>query len=128
MKKKPNRIDTLVGSRVRMRRLMLKMSQDKLAGELGLSFQQVQKYELGVTRISASRLQQIAEILKAPVSFFYEGDSDITESRDIGNVREFTSSVEGLALMEAFMSVKRKKLRQTIVDLVKGIAAEQQKD
>jgi transcriptional regulator with XRE-family HTH domain len=128
MKKKPNRIDTLVGSRVRMRRLMLKMSQDKLAGELGLSFQQVQKYELGVTRISASRLQQIAEILKAPVSFFYEGDSDIAESRDIGKVREFTSSVEGLALMEAFMSVKRKKLRQTIVDLVKGIAAEQQKD
>ena len=72
-KKSPNPTDKYVGSRVRMRRLMLSMSQEKLGEKLGLTFQQVQKYEKGTNRIGASRLQHIAQILKVPVSFFFEG-------------------------------------------------------
>jgi transcriptional regulator with XRE-family HTH domain len=73
MKKSPNPIDKHVGSRVRMRRMMLAMSQEKLGDALGLTFQQVQKYEKGTNRIGASRLQAIANILQVPVSFFFEG-------------------------------------------------------
>src|ERR1700730_17438468 len=72
-KKAPNPIDRHVGSRVRMRRMMLNMSQEKLGDALGLTFQQVQKYEKGTNRIGASRLQQISLILQVPVSFFFEG-------------------------------------------------------
>src|SRR5215813_12749236 len=72
-KKAPNPIDKHVGSRVRMRRMMLSMSQEKLGGALGLTFQQVQKYEKGTNRIGASRLQQISHILQVPVAFFFEG-------------------------------------------------------
>src|SRR6202161_1024268 len=72
-KKSPNPIDKHVGSRVRMRRMMLSMSQEKLGNALGLTFQQVQKYEKGTNRIGASRLQQISQILQVPVSFFFEG-------------------------------------------------------
>ena len=72
-KKAPNPIDKHVGSRVRMRRMMLSMSQEKLGDALSLTFQQVQKYEKGTNRIGASRLQQIAQILQVPVSFFFEG-------------------------------------------------------
>jgi len=74
-KKSPNPTDKYVGSRVRMRRLMLSMSQEKLGEKLGLTFQQVQKYEKGTNRIGASRLQHISQILKVPVSFFFEGVS-----------------------------------------------------
>src|SRR5580700_7111498 len=72
-KKAPNPIDRHVGSRVRMRRLMLGMSQEKLGDGLGLTFQQVQKYEKGTNRISASRLQEMSYILQVPVPFFFEG-------------------------------------------------------
>ena len=75
-KKAPNPIDKHVGSRVRMRRMMLSMSQEKLGDALGLTFQQVQKYEKGTNRVGASRLQQIAQILQVPVAFFFEGASD----------------------------------------------------
>src|ERR1700716_1627532 len=73
MKKSPNPIDKHVGSRVRMRRMMLSMSQEKLGGALGLTFQQVQKYEKGTNRIGASRLQHISHILQVPVAFFFRG-------------------------------------------------------
>src|SRR5579863_7500014 len=72
-KKAPNPIDKHVGSRVRMRRMMLGMSQEKLGNSLSLTFQQVQKYEKGTNRIGASRLQQISHILQVPVAFFFEG-------------------------------------------------------
>src|SRR4030081_864162 len=73
VKKAPNPVDRHVGSRVRMRRMMLSMSQEKLGDALGLTFQQVQKYEKGTNRIGASRLQQISNILQVPVAFFFEG-------------------------------------------------------
>src|SRR6184192_4062663 len=72
-KKAPNPIDRHVGSRVRMRRMMLAMSQEKLGDALGLTFQQVQKYETGTNRLGASRLQHISHILQVPVAFFFEG-------------------------------------------------------
>ena len=75
-KKAPNPTDKHVGARVRMRRMMLGMSQEKLGDALGLTFQQVQKYEKGANRIGASRLQQIAHILQVPVSFFFDGLAD----------------------------------------------------
>ena len=71
--KAPNPVDKYVGSRVRMRRIMLGMSQEKLGEALGLTFQQVQKYEKGTNRVGASRLQQISEILQVPVSFLFDG-------------------------------------------------------
>src|SRR6476660_9683849 len=71
--KAPNPVDKYVGSRIRMRRIMLGMSQEKLGESLGLTFQQVQKYEKGTNRVGASRLQQISEILQVPVSFLFEG-------------------------------------------------------
>src|ERR1700760_119105 len=84
-KKAPNPIDKHVGSRVRMRRMMLSMSQEKLGDALGLTFQQVQKYEKGTNRIGASRLQQISQILQVPVSFFFEGAPTVSAP---GNPRQ----------------------------------------
>jgi transcriptional regulator with XRE-family HTH domain len=129
-KKAPNPVDKHVGSRVRMRRLMLDMSQDKLGQGLGLTFQQVQKYEKGTNRIGASRLQQISVILDAPVSFFFdevpEGTAKaggIREASFPAHVSEFLSMAEGLALTKAFVKIKDKKSRQRIVVLVDAISS-----
>jgi DNA-binding XRE family transcriptional regulator len=81
VKKAPNPVDKHVGSRVRMRRMMLGMSQEKLGDGLGLTFQQVQKYEKGANRIGASRLQHISHILQVPVPFFFEGAPHLTGRR-----------------------------------------------
>jgi transcriptional regulator with XRE-family HTH domain len=128
-KKAPNPIDKHVGSRVRMRRMMLGMSQEKLGDALGLTFQQVQKYEKGTNRIGASRLQQISHILQVPVSFFFEGAPNITgRSEGMGEapspayVSDFLATSDGLALTKAFMRIKDSKLRRRIVDLVEQIS------
>lgn len=127
-KKAPNPIDKHVGSRVRMRRMMLNMSQEKLGDALGLTFQQVQKYEKGTNRIGASRLQQIANILQVPVSFFFEGaphmpgQSGMSEAPSPAYVSDFLATSDGLALTKAFMRIKNGKLRRRIVDLVEQIA------
>src|ERR671914_1569018 len=76
-KKAPNPIDRHVGSRVRMRRMIVGMSQEKLGESLGLTFQQVQKYEKGTNRIGASRLQQISKVLGVPIEFFFEGAPNV---------------------------------------------------
>jgi transcriptional regulator with XRE-family HTH domain len=129
VKKAPNPIDKYVGSRVRMRRMMLSMSQEKLGDALGLTFQQVQKYEKGTNRIGASRLQQISTILQVPVSFFFEGAPDIsplgqenTGAPSPAYVADFLATSDGLALTKAFMRIKDAKLRRSIVDLVQNIA------
>jgi transcriptional regulator with XRE-family HTH domain len=128
-KKAPNPIDKHVGSRVRMRRMMLSMSQEKLGGALGLTFQQVQKYEKGTNRIGASRLQQISNILQVPVAFFFEGaptfhpqSEGMSEAPSPTYVAEFLAAADGLALTKAFMEIKEAKLRRRIVDLVEEIA------
>jgi transcriptional regulator with XRE-family HTH domain len=131
-KKAPNPIDKHVGSRVRMRRMMLGMSQEKLGDALGLTFQQVQKYEKGTNRIGASRLQQISMILQVPVAFFFEGAPTVHPSSNDGMreapspayVSDFLATSEGLALTKAFTRIKDAKLRRRIVDLVEQIVDE----
>ena len=131
-KKAPNPIDKHVGSRVRMRRMMLSMSQEKLGGALGLTFQQVQKYEKGTNRIGASRLQQISHILQVPVAFFFEGApvaqapaEGFSEAPSPSYVSDFLATSDGLALTKAFMEIKEPRLRRRIVDLVEEIAGRQ---
>ena len=131
-KKAPNPTDKHVGARVRMRRMMLSMSQEKLGDALGLTFQQVQKYEKGTNRIGASRLQQISHILQVPVAFFFEGapsaqvvgrSDAMAEAPSPAYVSDFLATSDGLALTKAFMRIDDSKLRRRIFDLVEQIAA-----
>src|SRR3954449_2455760 len=122
MTKAPNPTDKHVGSRVRMQRMMLGMSQEKLGDALGLTFQQVQKYEKGTNRIGASRLQHICRILQVPVSFFFEGAPEIpgqttgtNESPAPLYVSDFLSTADGLALTKSFTRITDGKLRRRIV-------------
>ena len=133
-KKAPNPIDRHVGSRVRMRRMMLGMSQEKLGDALGLTFQQVQKYEKGTNRIGESRLQQISQILQVPVAFFFEGAPHVPGASGTvemeaapspAYVADFLATSDGLSLTKAFMRIPDAKLRRRIVDLVEQIAGEE---
>src|SRR6266852_4471307 len=124
--KAPNPVDKYVGSRVRMRRIMQGMTQEKLGEALGLTFQQVQKYEKGTNRIGAGRLQHIASIQQVPISFFFEdapGQSSILEE-PCDYVSGFLDTADGLALTKAYMHIENAKLRRSIVALVKQIAGE----
>jgi transcriptional regulator with XRE-family HTH domain len=128
--KKPiNSIDKHVGSRVRMCRMMLGMSQEKLGNALGLTFQQVQKYEKGMNRIGAGRLHHISHVLQVPVAFLFEGAPRVPgQPEGIGAapspnyVTEFLASSDGLALTKAFTRIKEPTLRRSIVNLVEEIA------
>jgi transcriptional regulator with XRE-family HTH domain len=133
--KAPNPVDKYVGSRIRMRRIMLGMSQEKLGESLGLTFQQIQKYEKGTNRVGASRLQQISEILQVPVSFLFEGGpggvisaNGLSEAPSPAYVSDFLATSEGLALTRAFTRINDSKLRRSIVDLVEQIATREQAD
>jgi transcriptional regulator with XRE-family HTH domain len=127
-KKIPNPIDKYVGSRVRMRRMMLSMSQEKLADAIGLTFQQVQKYEKGTNRMGSSRLQQIANVLQVPVTFFFEGAPGQPKldgkAPSPAYVSDFLATSDGLALTRAFMRLPNAKLRRSIVTLVAEIAGD----
>jgi transcriptional regulator with XRE-family HTH domain len=116
--------------------MMLSMSQEKLGDALGLTFQQVQKYEKGTNRIGASRLQQISQILQVPVSFFFEGAPHVPgtgrvegmgEAPSPAYVSDFLATSDGLALTKAFMRISDSKLRRRIVDLVEQIAASEKR-
>ena len=126
-KKQANPIDAQVGNRVRLRRMLIGMSQERLGELLGLTFQQVQKYEKGVNRIGAGRLFEVARILGVPIDYFYEGamaqsSGSATENESSPPVMEFVSSGEGLQLSLAFMKIKDPKLRKRVLDLVKQMA------
>jgi transcriptional regulator with XRE-family HTH domain len=132
-KKQANPIDIQVGNRVRIRRMLIGMSQERLGDLLGLTFQQVQKYEKGVNRIGAGRLFEVSRILNVPVDFFYEGVAAQLASRPgMGEpegappVMEFVSSGEGLQLSLAFMKIKDAKVRKRVLDLVKSLAEEEE--
>jgi transcriptional regulator with XRE-family HTH domain len=121
--------DKHVGARLRMRRLMLDMSQSEVADALGLTFQQVQKYEKGTNRISASRLQHLCAILRVGVPFFFEGGPTSRDSSEFGAsvespscVDDFLATSDGLALVTAYMRVGDPKVRRAIVALVEQIA------
>ena len=116
---------------LRMRRMMLAMSQEKLGDALGVTFQQVQKYEKGTNRIGASRLHQISHILQVPVSFFFDGapsvagmprPEGVSEAPSPAYVSDFLATSDGLALAKAFVRIDNFKLRRRIVDLVEQIA------
>jgi len=118
-----------------MRRIMLGMSQEKLGDALGLTFQQVQKYEKGTNRVGASRLQQISEILQVPVSFLFDGGpSGLVGGENFGEgaspayISDFLATSEGLALTRAFTRIADSKLRRSIVELVEQIAAREGPD
>lgn len=130
-KKKPNPIDVHVGSRIRLRRNMLGMSQEKLGESLGITFQQIQKYEKGTNRVGASRLQAIASILSVPVSFFFEDapGGDAGSAKGLAEdattfVVDFLNSTEGIQLNRAFARISQPKVRRKIIDLVKALAEE----
>lgn len=131
-KKQPNPIDVHVGSRIRLRRTMLGMSQEKLGESLGITFQQVQKYEKGTNRVGASRLQHISGVLGVPVSFFFEDAPGEGGGTETGGLQEpssayvvnFLSSAEGLQLNRAFMKISNLKVRRRVIDLVKALADE----
>jgi transcriptional regulator with XRE-family HTH domain len=126
IKRSPHATDRHVGNRVRMRRMMLGMSQQKLGVALGLTFQQVQKYEKGINRIGAGRLQHIASIQQVPISFFFEDAPGQTGILDepCDSVAGFLATSDGLALTKAYMQIENAKLRRSIVALVKQITGE----
>lgn len=130
-KKTANPIDGQVGNRVRLRRMLIGMSQERLGELLGLTFQQVQKYEKGVNRIGAGRLFEVSRILGVPIDYFYEGVEQNLAGGFSENeassppVIEFVSSGEGLQLSLAFMKIKDPKLRKRVLELVKQMAEDE---
>ena len=129
--KSPNATDTHVGKRVRMRRLMLDMSQTNLGEAVSLTFQQIQKYEKGTNRIGASRLQQISHILQVPISLFFEGAPKLSGTRTKNGaapspsyVSDFLATTDGLALTRAFTRIKDPTVRRCIVKLIQQIAGD----
>jgi transcriptional regulator with XRE-family HTH domain len=135
--RRANPMDVHVGTRVRLRRMLLGMSQEKLGEHLGLTFQQVQKYEKGVNRIGASRLFELAKTLGVPIQFFYDEAPAGTHSGAVpvagfgeqpgeSYVVEFLGSRDGLELNKAFARIKDARVRRTIVDLVRSLAGEEE--
>ncbi len=134
VKKNPNPIDIHVGARLRMRRVLQGMSQENLGEKLDLTFQQVQKYEKGANRVSASRLYQIGEILKVPVEFFFDGLPDpstlgtpegFSEISSEAPLMDFLSSSEGIQLNKAFAEIEGSEVRRKLIELARAIAAQQ---
>ena len=124
-KKQPNPIDIHVGSRVRLRRMMLGMSQERLGESLGITFQQIQKYEKGMNRIGASRLQQIGRVLEVPASYFFEGAPggwQAGETWTTNRLLEFLGTHDGRALIVSFAKIRDATLRRSIVELVGRLA------
>lgn len=123
----PNYIDVHVGSRIRMRRQLISMSQEKLGELLGITFQQVQKYEKGTNRISASRLFYTAKILGVPVQSFFEdlpgieGESGFSESNEQNSVMSSLMNTEGIQLAKAFRDADNATKRKLIATLARCI-------
>jgi transcriptional regulator with XRE-family HTH domain len=131
-KKKPNPTDVHVGSRIRLRRNMLGMSQERLGETLGITFQQIQKYEKGTNRVGASRLRAISEVLGVPISFLFEDAPGadtapargLAEDQSAGLAIDFCTSAEGLQLNRAFVRIADTKVRRKVIELVKALAAD----
>jgi transcriptional regulator with XRE-family HTH domain len=123
--KSPEPVDVHVGRRVKMRRMMLNLSQSDLGNKSGITFQQVQKYEKGVNRVSASRLQEFAKCLDVPVSFFLEGlpsNSAKLKNAPADPAQQLLVTRDGMDLVKAFVSIDDKALRRSIVTMVEEIA------
>jgi transcriptional regulator with XRE-family HTH domain len=120
--KAPNPVDKYVGSRVRMRRIMLGMSQEKLGEALGLTFQQVQKYEKGTNRVSAGRLQRIAELLNVPVTFFYGGMGMRTKRHDAENAGIALVQTKGaMRLLRSYSDIPSRGTKYALVVIAESL-------
>jgi transcriptional regulator with XRE-family HTH domain len=134
-KKVPNPTDKFVGSKVRLRRNMLGLNQTKLAVPLGVTYQQVQKYETGTSRIGAGRLQQIAEVLQVPISYFFEGAPSVSDNRSTAKnvsglpdyAKQFINTREGQAIAKAFSEIGNGDLKDCLANLIKCVASEAEK-
>jgi transcriptional regulator with XRE-family HTH domain len=131
MKKSTGQIDKEIGSRMRMRRMLIGMSQEKLGEMLGLTFQQVQKYEKGTNRISVGRMIDIAHVLGVEIGFFFEGLTGGKKAAGFGEpaqppfVSDFMATQEGHQLMRAFTRIKSAKTRRAVVQLAVHLADEE---
>ena len=129
-----NPVDVHVGTRVRLRRQVLKMSQEKLGDQLGVTFQQVQKYERGANRIGASRLWKISDVLNVPINFFFDGLADQMTSGEFAEndqtpiVYDFINSSDGVALAKAVSQIKSKAVRRQILELARSLANDSSRD
>jgi len=127
-----NPVDVHVGTRVRLRRQVMKMSQEKLGDQLGVTFQQVQKYERGANRVGASRLWKISQVLDVPVGFFFDGlgqtagSAEFAEDDQLPIVYDFINSSDGVALAKALAQIKSKSVRRQILELARSLAKESQ--
>jgi transcriptional regulator with XRE-family HTH domain len=125
----PNPVDVHVGARVRTRRLLIGMNQETLARALGLTFQQVQKYEGGANRVSASRLSQIADILGVPISYFFndlEPDGGEPSQHD-AEARERLQRPETIELIRSYYAISNQEIRRQFLEMVKTVAQSQQR-
>jgi len=120
----PHPVDRHVGLRIRMRRKEIAVSQERLAEALGITFQQVQKYERGANRVSASKLWEIAQALKTSVSYFYEGLATDDQPPTGQDTQDFMLTAEGLELMAAFPRITQPALRRKLLELVRTVAEE----
>ena len=123
-----NPVDVHVGTRVRLRRQVRKMSQERLGDKLGVTFQQVQKYERGSNRIGASRLWKISEVLEVPINFFFDGLSDsfangeFAEDDQMPILYEFINSTDGVSLAKAVSQIRSKAVRRQLLELARAMA------
>lgn len=131
--RKPNPIDIHVGGRIRLRRMMSGLSQEKLGEQMGLTFQQIQKYEKGANRVGASRLFQLAKVLEVPISYFFDDletehvrelQVGFAESKSQDFVLEFLNSREGLELNRAFVKIQDPQVRRRVIDLIRSLSEE----
>ena len=124
----PNPIDIHVGTRVRLRRQVMKMSQEKLGDQLGVTFQQVQKYERGANRVGASRLWKMSQVMEVPVGFFFDGlghenaVTEFAEDDQMPIVYDFINSTDGVNLAKAVSQIKNKAVRRQILELARSLA------
>ncbi len=134
--RRPNPVDVHVGSRVRLRRMLLGMSQERLGEQLGLTFQQIQKYEKGINRIGASRLFDLSQVLGVPVQFFYDeaptagapagAAEGLAERPSESYIVDFLASRDGLELNKAFIRISDPRIRRAVVELVRALAGDQE--
>lgn len=121
MARTPQQTDKQVGHRIRMRRMMLRMSQTDLANKVGVTFQQVQKYESGTNRVSSGRLQQMARVLQVPVSYFFDGVTGGLNQGDTAKLEALLATSEGLSLVLAFKGIRDPKVRHQVLKLVEHL-------
>jgi len=118
----PRNADIQIGNKIRLQRVVLGMSQERLAKEIGVTFQQVQKYEKGINRVSPARLQDIARALNMPVAHFFDDETAGKSRSESREITGFIATTEGIALNRAFARVRDKSLRASIVSLTEALA------